>query len=73
MAGVPLALVDPRDTSRTCSACGHCAKENRRSQAEFVCQSCGHSLNADFNAALNIRGRAVVDLLRVSESVARAA
>ncbi|HEX8843777.1 MAG TPA: transposase [Pyrinomonadaceae bacterium] len=67
LAGVPLTLVDPRDTSRTCSACGHCAKENRKSQSEFVCVSCGHSLNADFNAAINIRGRAVVNLLQVSE------
>ena len=30
-AGIPLVLVDPRDTSRTCSACGHCEKGNRRS------------------------------------------
>jgi IS605 OrfB family transposase len=73
LAGVFLTLVDPRDTSRTCSACGHCAKENRKAQAEFVCQSCGHSLNADLNAARNIRGRAVVNLLQVSERVAQAA
>jgi IS605 OrfB family transposase len=37
-AGVPLGLVDPRNTSRTCSACGHCEKANRKSQAEFLCQ-----------------------------------
>src|SRR5205085_10740541 len=23
-AGIPVLLVDPRDTSRTCPACGHC-------------------------------------------------
>lgn len=27
LAGVPLHLVDPRNTSRTCSVCGHCAKK----------------------------------------------
>lgn len=52
--GVPLATVDPRNTSRTCSACGHCEKANRRSQAEFVCRSCGYSASADYNAACNI-------------------
>ncbi len=25
LAGVPIAFVDPRNTSRTCAACGHCA------------------------------------------------
>jgi putative transposase len=53
-AGVPLHLVDPRNTSRTCSACGHCEKANRTSQAEFLCQRCGFALNADYNAAINI-------------------
>jgi putative transposase len=59
LAGVPLHTVDPRNTSRTCSVCGHCAKENRKSQASFVCQACGYTDNADRNAALNI-SRAVV-------------
>ena len=53
-AGVPVHLVDPKNTSRTCSACGHCEKANRRSQAEFLCQRCGFTLNADINAAINI-------------------
>ena len=53
-AGVPVALVDPRNTSRTCSACGHCEKANRRSQAEFSCRRCGLEMNADHNAAINI-------------------
>jgi len=59
LAGVPLHTVDPRHTSRTCSACGHCAKANRKSQASFCCVQCGYSCNADRNAALNI-SRAVV-------------
>ena len=53
-AGVPLRLVDPRNTSRTCSTCGHCEKANRRSQSEFLCQRCGMTMNADHNAAINI-------------------
>ena len=55
LAGVPVVTVDPRNTSRTCNACGHCEKANRKSQAEFCCKQCGHSENADLNAARNIR------------------
>jgi IS605 OrfB family transposase len=53
-AGVPVHLVDPRNTSRTCSQCGHCEKANRKSQELFLCQRCGFTLNADYNAAINI-------------------
>ncbi|WP_238176985.1 transposase [Kribbella sp. VKM Ac-2566] len=47
-------------TSLTCSSCGHCAPENRESQAVFRCVACGYQANADVNAAVNIAaGRAV--------------
>ena len=59
-AGVPLHLVNPRDTSRTCSACGHCEKANRKSQARFLCVGCGFFALADLNAAVNIGRRAAV-------------
>src|SRR3989475_6121267 len=68
LAGVPLHTVDPRNTSRTCSACGHCAKENRKSQASFVCQSCGYSDNADRNAAINISRAEVMQPIVSSEN-----
>jgi IS605 OrfB family transposase len=54
LAGVSLIAVDPRNTSRTCFACGHCAKDNRQSQNRFSCTSCGHTDHADHNAAKNI-------------------
>jgi IS605 OrfB family transposase len=57
LAGVPVYAVDPRDTSRTCSACGHCEKGNRKDQGSFSCLSCGYSTNADLNAAQNLRVR----------------
>jgi len=60
MAGLPVTFVDPRNTSRTCSVCGHCAKENRKSQSQFLCLSCGLCVNADENAAINIGVRAAV-------------
>lgn len=53
-AGVPVIFIDPRNTSRTCSECGYCHKRNRKSQERFVCEHCGHSSNADLNAACNI-------------------
>ena len=60
LAGVPVVVVDPRNTSRTCNVCGHCEKANRKSQSEFCCKQCGHSTNADQNASLNVRDRAEV-------------
>ena len=57
-AGIPLVSVDPRNTSRTCSQCGHCGKGNRRSQAKFLCLQCGFDADADKNAAVNIGVRA---------------
>jgi len=56
--GVPVIFVDPRNTSRTCSRCGHCEKANRKSQSQFLCLKCGFETNADKNAALNIEARA---------------
>ncbi|WP_310739074.1 transposase [Microbispora sp. H10830] len=53
-AGRELIAVNPANTSRTCSRCGHCAKENRVTQAEFACTACGHTAHADVNAAINI-------------------
>ncbi|MFF3436970.1 RNA-guided endonuclease InsQ/TnpB family protein [Streptosporangium sp. NPDC002721] len=53
-AGRELIAVNPANTSRTCSRCGHCAKENRLTQAEFNCQRCAHTAHADANAAINI-------------------
>jgi putative transposase len=48
-------------TSQRCSACGHVARENRKSQAVFACVACqAGPCNADVNAARNIAaGRAV--------------
>ncbi|MFC5818142.1 RNA-guided endonuclease InsQ/TnpB family protein [Nonomuraea harbinensis] len=53
-AGRELIAVNPAGTSRTCSRCGHCVKENRVTQAAFRLQGCGHAAHADVNAAVNI-------------------
>lgn len=60
-AGVPVIAVDPRNTSRTCPACGHVDKANRPNQDTFLCTSCGHAARADYVAAINIGRRAAVN------------
>ncbi|KAB8181507.1 IS200/IS605 family element transposase accessory protein TnpB [Microbispora catharanthi] len=60
LAGVPLRLVDPRNTSRTCHRCGHCDKRNRPTRDDFSCVRCGFAGPADHNAAINIGRRAAV-------------
>lgn len=54
LAGVPVLYINPAYTSQMCSKCGHTHEDNRLTQSEFVCFSCGYSVNADYNAAVNI-------------------
>ena len=46
-------------SSQECSRCGFTHKDNRPSQAEFICQACGFMCNADFNASFVIKKRGV--------------
>ncbi len=68
-AGRKVIAVDPRYTSQTCHECGHVCKKNRVSQARFVCVQCGHSGNADVNAAKNILKRARMSPSGVNDKV----
>ena len=61
LAGVPVVAVDPRNTSRTCSACGFVSRSNRKSQRVFSCLSCGFTAHADVNASIVIASRANVN------------
>jgi len=54
LRGGRLILISPKNTSTKCRICGHIAKENRKTQAEFQCIQCGHNENADLNASINI-------------------
>jgi IS605 OrfB family transposase len=60
--GIQVVKIDPRHTSQTCSKCGYQARNNRRSQSLFFCRSCGYQLNADLNAAQNIREKYLASL-----------
>jgi putative transposase len=55
--GGHLIAVPPHNTSRTCPACGHISKENRRSQAQFACVACGYQNHADVVGAINVLER----------------
>lgn len=62
LAGVPLVIVDPRNTSRECAECGHVSKKSRPDQSTFHCVACLHAANADTNAARVISSRATSKL-----------
>jgi IS605 OrfB family transposase len=53
--GIRVVYIDPRNTSKACSCCGHTHRSNRKSQSVFRCKSCGFELNADLNGARNVR------------------
>ncbi|WP_328475076.1 transposase [Actinoplanes sp. NBC_00393] len=56
-AGRTTIPVDAAHTSQTCPRCGHVAKQNRRTQAEFTCQGCGYTDHADIVGAINVLRR----------------
>ena len=68
--GVKVVHVDPRNTSRTCPACGCIDKSNRLSQCRFKCVACGFSGLADHIAAINIGRRASVNRPHVPDATA---
>ena len=57
--GLHFHQVNPKNTSQTCSACGK-KSQKKLSLAirTFSCRFCGHSIDRDHNAALNILLRA---------------
>jgi len=66
--GLPLVLVDPRNTSKMCPACGHIDSANRPNQSSFKCVRCGFADHADHTAAVNIAARAAVMRPMVSDA-----
>ena len=41
-------------TSQTCPSCLNVDKQNRQTQAEFECVTCGYHENADLVGAINV-------------------
>jgi putative transposase len=54
-AGGQLLEVPPQNTSRACPQCGQVSKDNRKSQARFLCVERGDEENADLVAAIYIK------------------
>lgn len=71
--GGELIRVNPAYSSQECRICHFISKENRKNQAVFRCCSCGHTENADFNAAgvLRYRGLEVLKQRRELAQVER--
>ena len=60
--GIDVELVSERDTSKSCSACGHTDKNQRVERGLYVCEKCGTVANADVNGAENIRQKVLPSL-----------
>ncbi|WPX41966.1 transposase [Undibacterium sp. CCC3.4] len=52
-----LLAVPPHHTSQTCPCCGHVSKDNRQTQAKFLCVDCGYENHADVVGAINVLER----------------
>lgn len=52
-SGGMLLAVPPHHTSQTCPACRHISKDNRQTQAKFLCVECGYKNHADVVGAIN--------------------
>ena len=61
--GKLVITVPPAQSSQECAECTFTSPDNRLSQAAFVCQRCGHTDNADHNAAVVIKKRGIQKLL----------
>lgn len=67
--GVPLIVVNPKDTSRQCPECQYTDKQNRKTRNEFECLQCGYNGMSDYVAARNIAIRAAVNQPIVAETL----
>ena len=63
---IAVSTVQASYTSKMCPICGCIDDNNRPDQETFECVECGHTDNADFNAAKNIKNRVTVTVLRDS-------
>ncbi|QDF67473.1 transposase [Shewanella sp. SNU WT4] len=58
-AGKAVFKIPAPYTSQECAKCDHTHPDNRKSQELFVCGKCGNTDNADNNASLVIKKRAI--------------
>ena len=65
--GIAVVKIKPEYTSQRCSRCGNIDPDNRKTQADFRCTSCGFHANADYNASQNIAIKNISEI--ISESI----
>jgi IS605 OrfB family transposase len=63
---IQVTFVQPHYTSKACDQCGHIHDDNRKTQENFECVSCGNKANADTHSAKMIEDRLHLDVLRKS-------
>jgi putative transposase len=61
--GKCVVYVSPYHSSQECALCSHIHPDNRKTQAKFLCLSCGYQANADFNASQVMAKRGIQYLL----------
>lgn len=69
-SGGRLIRVNPRNTSKTCSVCGHIESKMPMRRREWVCPVCGTWHDRDLNAAKNIEAAGHVVLACESNPIA---
>ena len=57
-SGKIVLRVNPRQTSQECSVCHHIDPDNRKGE-KFLCTNCGHVDDANFQAGINIKNKAI--------------
>ena len=57
-SGKIVLRVNPRHTSQECSVCHHIDPDNRKGE-KFLCTNCGHVDDANFQASINIKNKAI--------------
>jgi len=68
VGGVHCLMIEPAWTSQTCSQCKFIHKLNRSGEI-FKCRNCGYTLDADFNASLNILNLGLTQQSMVAENM----
>ena len=56
-------------SSKLCSSCGHKNTELTLSDRVFNCPNCGHSIDRDYNASINLKGLSYSSLRSVDREV----
>jgi Transposase and inactivated derivatives len=64
-AGRVVELVNPRNTSKECSVCGH-TQDMPLSERTYNCPECGNIMDRDHNAAVNILQRIGQDMPKLT-------